>query len=79
MAVFVPQTQNMKWSEWAAAFVGYNPSLYLPQPPDEELWGVWGNEIAIVPSLVAYTVPRTTDYKDWQSWAEALTGALDAY
>jgi hypothetical protein len=69
--LFLPIPQNINWRYWADAVVGYNPTLIGQLSSDDE-WREFADRL----SRIYPETPRSTDFEDWEEWAEELLVAL---
>jgi len=73
---FLPQPDQLQFTQWASVAVEQLSDYGLPQPPnDDAMWQTWATNFCNG-SMPGTQAPDPQGFSSWADWAHALIGTL---
>jgi len=62
---------------WASLMCELYAAQQLSIPNSDTDWKLWGNSLKAIDPFTNEAIPDTTAYDSWDTWAQALVGAIN--
>lgn len=76
MMIYDPRYHTFE--SWAALMCELFAGQQLAIPGADTNWQLWGAGLKAIDVFANEAIPETAQFNDWQDWAQAVVGAMNA-